>query len=167
MWWRKALLTVHIAASVSVAGAAAVLTALGVSGARGAAAPTVYPAAHLIEARIVAPLALAALVTGVAQALLGKWGLFRHWWITVKLAVTAGATVVVFTVLEPALAALSHAATATSPITSQDRLRLAIVPAVALTLLLFNTALGVYKPGAKRGNNSRHKAVVAGRPVSA
>jgi hypothetical protein len=96
-----------------------------------------------------------------------KGRLFRRRWITVKLAVAVGATVVVFAVWSrrwPQCLMLP-------PPHHRSRARTGCgwpySPAVALTLLLFNTALGVYKPGAKRGANSRQKAVVARRPDSA
>lgn len=62
--WRKPLLTVHIVVSVSAIGAAVVLLALGISGLRDADPQTVYPAAHLVERWVIAPLALLALGTG-------------------------------------------------------------------------------------------------------
>jgi hypothetical protein len=156
--WRRALLTVHIATSVGLVGAAAVLAVLGLSGVGGADPRTVYPAAHLVEARVIAPLAVLALATGLLQARLSRWSLLRNRWVTVKLVVTAGLTAVVFTVLEPALAAVADAAVAGEPLAGAQRLRLLIFPLVAAALLLLNVALGVYKPDRRR---------VAGRPADA
>jgi hypothetical protein len=140
--WRTALLTVHIVASVGAVGAALVLLTFGIAGMRGADPRTVYPAAHLVESLVVAPLAVLALGTGVAQALLLRWGLVRYWWVAIKLAITAVLTAVVFLVLEPSLAATAAA----ESLTDAQRTRVALFPAIALALLVVNVVLGLTKP---------------------
>lgn len=144
--WRKALLTLHVAASTSVLGAALVLLALGVSGLRSADPRTVYPAISIVESWLVAPLAIIALVTGLAQALRNGWGLTRYWWPAVKLAVTAVLTALVLFVLGPALASAADAAPQ-GALGDAQRVRIAVFPAIACALLLVNVGLGVYKPG--------------------
>ncbi len=47
-----------------------------------------------VAAYAVLPLALASLSTGILQALGTPWGLFRHCWVLISLAVTGFATVV-------------------------------------------------------------------------
>ncbi|MPZ82378.1 MAG: hypothetical protein GEV28_19055 [Actinophytocola sp.] len=148
--WRRPLLIVHIAASAGLIGTALVLVALGVSGVRGTDPRTVYPAAHLMEVWVAAPLAVIALGTGVLQATLSGWGLIRHWWITVKLASTAGFTVVIFLVIIPRLSAVAADAVAGNAFTTAERLPLAVVPAAATALLVVNVALGVLKPSRTR-----------------
>jgi hypothetical protein len=59
--WRKLLLTVHVAATVSVLGTDLVLLLLGLSSLSGTDPRTIYPAAHLVGARLVAPLAVLSL----------------------------------------------------------------------------------------------------------
>jgi hypothetical protein len=143
--WRTALLTVHIVTSVGAIGAALVLVTgltFGVAGMRGADPRTVYPAAHLVEAWVVAPLAVLALGTGLVQALLFRWGLVRYWWVAIKLAITAALTAVVFLVLEPSLAATSAA----ESLTDAQRTRVALFPAIALGLLVVNVVLGLSAP---------------------
>lgn len=141
--WRVALLTVHVVASVGAIGAALVLLTLGIAGVLGADPRTVYPAAHLVEARVIAPLAVLALGSGVAQALFSRWGLMRYWWVAIKLTVTAVLTAVVFLVLEPSLAAMATAET----LTDAQRMRVVLAPAAALALLVGNVVLGLTKPG--------------------
>jgi hypothetical protein len=141
--WRTALLAVHIVTSVGAIGAALVLLAFGVAGMGGADPRTVYPAAHLVEAWVVAPLAVLALGTGLVQALLFRWGLVRYWWVAIKLAITAVLTAVVFLVLEPGLAAAASA----ESLTDAQRTRVALFPAIALALLVVNVVLGLSKPG--------------------
>lgn len=148
-WWRKPLLILHITTTVGALGAALVLTALGIGGLRGADPATVYPAAHLVEAWLVLPLALLALGTGVLMAGLTGRSPVRYWWVAVKLTITALLTLAVFFVLEPGLAAAADAATGRTaePLTDAQRTRVAIAPAVAAVLLTVNVALGVYQPG--------------------
>ncbi len=147
--WRKPLLTVHVVASVGLVGTALVLAALGISGVRGADPRTIYPAAYLVEGWLVAPLAIVALGTGVLQAALSPWGLVKYWWVTIKLTTTAGFAGVALFVLLPRLEASAEAATgpAAQTFTIAERLPLAIAPTVAVTLLVFNVVLAVYKPG--------------------
>ena len=140
--WRTALLTVHIVTSVGAIGAALVLLTFGIAGMNGADPRTVYPAAHLVEAWVIAPLAVLALGTGLAQALLLRWGLVRYWWVAIKLAITAVLTAVVFLVLEPSLAATAAA----ESLTDAQRTRVALFPAVAIALLVVNVVLGLFKP---------------------
>jgi hypothetical protein len=140
--WRVALLTVHVVASVGAIGAALVLLTLGIAGVLGADPRTVYPAAHLVEAQVIAPLAVLALGSGLAQALLSRWGLVRYWWVAIKLTVTAVLTAVVFLVLEPSLAAMAAA----ESVTDAQRTRVVLAPAGALALLVVNVVLGLSKP---------------------
>jgi hypothetical protein len=140
---RRLLLTVHLVFAVGLIGAALVQIGLGVAGMRGAAPETIYPAAHLVDAWIVGPLAVVALVTGVVQAILTQRGLFRYWWVTIKLTITAVAAVVAIFVLEPRLADAAVAAQAGAVFTTGDRLPLAVAPSAAAALL------GVYQPGGR------------------
>jgi hypothetical protein len=75
--WRKLLLTVHVAASIGVLGADLALLTLGIASVGGADPIIIYPAARLVSAGMVAPLALTALVTGLGLGLLTQWA-FSH-----------------------------------------------------------------------------------------
>jgi hypothetical protein len=147
--WRKLLLTVHVAATVSVLGTDLVLLLLGLGSLSGADPRTIYPAAYLVAARLVAPLALLSLGTGLLLGVLTPWGLFKYWWVTIKLAITAVLTAVVWFVLVPRLGVAAD--TVTRPgshlLTSAERLPLVIAPAVASTLLLLMVVLAIFKPG--------------------
>src|SRR5215212_8305269 len=85
---RKLLLTLHIGSSVGLLGTDATVLLLAVTGARGGAPAAVYPAARLIGSLVLVPAALLSLTTGVLLGVLTPWGLFRHWWVTAKLALT-------------------------------------------------------------------------------
>jgi hypothetical protein len=147
--WRKPLLAIHIATSVGVLGADLMLMALGISGARGSDPETVYPAMSLVSGWLIAPLAVLALATGLLQAVLRGWGLARYWWVTIKLTITAVLTGVVLFVLVPGLRRASETATGPNAevlLDDAQRVAFVIAPAVAITLLLLNVLLAVYKP---------------------
>lgn len=146
---RNLLLTVHVAATVGVLGADLALLLLGATGLSGANSLTVYPAAHLIAAWMIAPLAVVALATGLALGWLTQWGLFRYWWTTIKLALTATLTGAVLFVLLPRLEDMAGAVSATPPqvLTGAERLPLVIAPAVASTLLVLALLLAIFKLG--------------------
>jgi hypothetical protein len=158
--WRKLLLTVHVVATVSVLGTDLVLLLLGLASLGGADPRMIYPAAHLVAARLVAPLALISLGTGLLLGILTQWGLFTYWWVTIKLAITTALTAVVFFVLVPRLGAAADAVSgsASHTLTSAERLPLVIAPAVASTLLLLAVVLAIFKPGwrLRRNTTSQH-----------
>ena len=85
-----------MATAVSVLGTDLVLLVLGISSVGGADPRTIYPAADLIATWLLAPLAILALGTGVMLGLITHWGLFRYWWVTIKLTLTAILTGVIF-----------------------------------------------------------------------
>lgn len=142
---RKLVTLVHIAIAVSVLGIDVVLVALGLAG-YSADPATIYPAANLIGSRVLWPLAVGSLISGVILALIGPYGLLRFWWIIGKLAITLALTALLAFVLLPALAAAAQATAAGEALTDSRRLMLTIGPAASSSLLLTNIALGVFKP---------------------
>lgn len=149
--WRKPLLALHIIATVSVLGADLTLLTLGIASLGGADPQTIYPAAHLVSAYLVTPLALLALGSGLLLGKLTQWGLFRYWWVTIKLTITVIMTLVVLLILDPRLGTI--AATVAAPggasLPIGQRVLLVIAPALASSLLLLNVVLGVFKPGGR------------------
>ena len=153
----RLLLMVHILATVGLFGADLVLVTLGFSVVFGADPSAAYPAAHLVASIVVAPLALVSLGSGVVLARLNGWGLFRYWWVTLKLAITLILTLVVLTVLVPRLGTAAAIATAHASFDIAQRVPLALAPALATAtvFLVVNVALAVYKPGwrVRRGHH--------------
>lgn len=159
---RRLALAAHVACSVGMLGAVAAFLALTVAG-LGARDPLLvreaYVAMELVAWYVIAPLVLAALVTGLIQALGTRWGLFRHYWVLAKLLVTAAVAVVLTLQLHP----ISHvAAVAAAPgFTSVDlrglRISLVVHAAGGLLVLLIPVALSLYKPkGMTRYGWRRH-----------
>ena len=65
-----------------------------------------YLAMELTARFVIVPLAFASLLTGFIQSLGTQWGLFRHYWVLMKLLLTVFATIVLLCQLEP----IGHAA---------------------------------------------------------
>jgi hypothetical protein len=145
---RKLALTAHVVSSVGWLGAAAAYLALAVA-ALSSAEPQLVRAAYLAMEPIawaaLIPLALASLLTGVVQALGTKWGLLRHWWVVMKLALTVFATFILLlhtpTTVEP-LARLAEANRADPGALPGEVLH----AGGGLLVLLAAAVLAVYKP---------------------
>ncbi|CCV07888.1 putative integral membrane protein [Mesorhizobium metallidurans STM 2683] len=146
--WRNLLLSLHVAASVGVLGADLVLLTFGIAGVAGAEPLTIYPAARLVGASLVAPLALVALGTGVALALLTPWGLFKHWWVTIKLIIVVILSGVVVFVLVPSLGETAAMISGAAPraLSTSQRLPLLLASTGASILLASALLLAIFKP---------------------
>ncbi|MDP9791708.1 hypothetical protein J2S43_000220 [Catenuloplanes nepalensis] len=147
---RKTLLVTHVATSVSWLGADLVLLALGAAALAGRDPGEVYPAAALIGDVLLLPLTVAIWVIGVANALLTPWGLVRHWWVTVKLAITTVLLGLVFFLLTPGL---REAAGAGAELARSDQINLVVAPSVSGALLILMIALSVFKPWGRIGRS--------------
>lgn len=168
---RKLALTAHVASSVGWLGAVAGFLALAVAGLAGTdlqTARAAYLAMDLIARFVIVPLAFASLLTGIVQSLGTPWGLFRHYWVLMKLAVTVLATIVLLLQLGP-IGYLADVAAETT--LSNDELREARISLVAhagggLLVLLVPVALSVFKPrGVTRyGLRKQHEKRVPSRP---
>src|SRR5215212_400940 len=146
--WRKLLLTVHVSVAAGLIGADLALLTLAVSGWRGSDPASVYPAMSLVSRWVVAPLAVAALTTGVLQAVLGPYGLLRYWWVTLKLAITLLLTGLVLFVVVPRLrgAADSALGPASEALTDAERVAFVVVFSLAVAAIVLMAGLAVAKP---------------------
>jgi hypothetical protein len=93
--WRKAVLVAHITTSVGWLGAVAAYLALDAAALTSQRADTIraaWTARDLIVWYVIVPLALASVLIGVINGLGTRWGLFRHWWVVMKLLLTLVAT---------------------------------------------------------------------------
>lgn len=151
--WRKAALTAHVVASLGWLGAVVVFLVLALAALRSDDAMVTaagYVAMDMSVRFAIAPLAVASLLSGVVSSLASPWGLVRHWWVLIKLALVAVATVVLLLQLEP-IAALADVGMASAPVASGKQWREAVVSLVVhaiggLVILLAATVLAVYKP---------------------
>jgi hypothetical protein len=171
---RKVVLTAHITTSVGWLGAVAVFGVLALVGLRSTQTESVRGAYLAMQATVryvIVPLALASLTIGVVQALGTPWGLFRHYWVGVKLAVTAFATVVLLL----QLGAIDQLATLATerPLGPTDlaeaRVSLVAHATGGLVVLLIPTVLSVFKPRGltrhgRRTQRTRRPPATAGEP---
>ncbi len=159
---RKLALTGHVASSVGWLGAVAAFLALAVAGLIGTDGPTTraaYLAMEPIALFVVVPLALASLFSGIVQALGTPWGLFRHYWVLIKLVVTVVATAVLLLQVGPIgrLADAARETTLSGPELREERASLVVHAGGGLLVLLVPTALSVYKPRGMTGYGLRKK----------
>jgi len=148
---RKFALTAHVTSSVGWLGAVAAFLALAIAGLTSPDAQVVraaYLAMELTAWFVIVPLSLASLVTGLVQSLGTRWGLFRHYWVLIKLVINILATIALLVHTQP-IGYMARVA-ATTTIASADlrgvRIQLVATAGAALLVLLVATTLGVYKP---------------------
>ena len=126
-----------------------------------------YVAMERIGWLVIVPLSVASLVTGLIQALGTSWGLFRHYWVLIKLVITVLATILLLVHMQPT-SQLAHAATRGALGSAELRgLRTQLVAdaAAALVALLIATVLSIYKPRGVTPYGWR-KQQQEGRPTS-
>jgi len=146
---RKFALTAHVTASVGWLGAVAGFLALAVAGLISKDAQTVrgsYLAMELTVRFVIVPLSLASLLTGLVQSLGSKWGLFRHYWILVKLLINVFANIILLIYINILAGVVAEITLSRGDL---GRLRAPsplLHAGASLLLLLVATALGVYKP---------------------
>jgi hypothetical protein len=150
---RKFNLTAHVVSSVAWLGAVAAFLALSIAGlvsrdpdiVRGA-----YLSMNLIGLFVIVPLSFTALVTGFVQSMGTEWGLVRHYWILMKLALTIGSTLLLLlhqlTAVASAAKSVLGAAAGTLPDAVPAGMQLACDAGLAVLVLLLIATLSVYKP---------------------
>ena len=155
---RDVVLAAHVIVSVGWLGVVAAALALA-SAAAAADDPSVARALSLGLAEIVdilvmpppASFSLAALLTGVVLSLGTKWGLFRHYWIVAKLALTVAVILSGMLLVD----AWVQQAVAEGPGAGPARTRLIVASAAHALMLGAATVLSVYKPRGQFGRGRR------------
>jgi hypothetical protein len=163
----KFFFTSHVTFSVGWLGAVVVFLVLAITGLTNTHLQTVrsvYLAMELSAWYVIVPFCLASLITGLVQALGTKWGLFRHYWIIVKLILTVAGTILLLLHIKPIGMMAGLAAAPEFSIHDETGLRIQLIADAggALLLLLITTTISVYKPwsmvrSGKEGN------VIAGK----
>jgi hypothetical protein len=172
---RKFVLTAHVVSSVGWIGAVAVFLALGVAGLTSQDAQVVravYLAMEPAGWSVLVPLSLASLLTGLVQSLGTKWGLFRHYWILIKLLINVFATIILLLYMQTLgyLAGVAAQTTLSSGDLSALRSPSPVIHAgLGLLLLLVAATLSVYKPrGMTRyGQRKQHEQRTVSAAVDA
>jgi hypothetical protein len=148
---RKFALFTHVTSSVGLLGSIAAFLALAAAGVIRQDAQTLraaYPAMELIARFVIVPLAFASLLTGLIQSLGTPWGLFKHYWILMKLLLTVFATIVLLVQME-LISYTARLAVETTLSRAELRaagIQLAVHAAGGLLVLFVPAVLSVYKP---------------------
>jgi hypothetical protein len=137
--------------SVGWLGAVAVFLVLAIAGLTDQDAQKVraaYLAMDLIGWSVVVPLSCASLLSGIVSALGTPWGLFRHYWVLMKLILNVVATGLLLLHMQPIsqVAAVAARGALSGPDLRGLRVDLLLDAGAGLLALLAATALGVLKP---------------------
>ena len=150
----KLVLTTHVSFSVGWLGAVAVFLVLAITGLNtmdNQLARSAYLAMDLTAWFVIVPFCLASLLTGLVQALGTKWGIFKHYWIIVKLFLTVAMTILLLLHMQP----ISYLAdVATDPSFSNLKYSGQLIDIIAkagaaILVLLAITSISIYKPWGK------------------
>jgi hypothetical protein len=146
---RRFTFTTHVTSSIGWIGAVVVFLALAVIGLTSEDEATVR-GAYLVMAPaawfVLVPLAHASLFSGIILSLGTPWGLIRHYWVAVKLAITVFSTVILIIYMGTFR---QMAGVAADPVVALDVVRNpspVVHATLALLLLLAATVLAIYKP---------------------
>jgi hypothetical protein len=148
---RKFVRTAHVIFTVGWLGSVAAFLALAIVGLNSRDTQLVraaYLAMDPITRFVIVPLSLLPLLlTGPLLSLGTPWGLFRHYWIIVKLIINILSTLILLVHLQP----IGYMARVASEgmISSADRgvqVQLVVAASAGLAALLVATGLAVYKP---------------------
>jgi hypothetical protein len=148
---RKFLLTAHVTFAVGWLGTVVAFLALAIAGLTSEDAQlvrAVYLAMAVIARFVIVPLSFAPLLTGPVLSLGTPWGLFRHYWILVKLVITILSTIILQVHMQP-INLLASAAAKTAVLSTDLhglQVQMVVASAAALLALLVTTVLAVYKP---------------------
>lgn len=150
-FWRKLSLTTHVMTSVGWLGAVAAFLALALVGLQNSDAQIVrsaYVATESVTWLVIVPVAFGSLVTGLLVSLTTPWGLFRHYWVLVKLVLSILATTLLLVHTRPIgmLANAARASTLDGPHVSAMQFQLVVDASAAIAALMVNVVLSVFKP---------------------
>ena len=148
---RKGALTAHVTSSIGWFGAVAAFLALSVVGMTSPdtqLARAAYLSMELTTRYVIVPLAFVSLLSGIVSSLGTKWGLFRYYWVLLKLLITVLATLVLVVHLQPIerLASVAATTAVTGAALRDAQLNMVVASAAALLVLFTLTALSIYNP---------------------
>ncbi len=166
--FQKFVLTVHVSCSLGWFGAVAAFLALAIAGLTSQDALIVraaYPALQLIVWFVIIPLSFISLLTGIVQSLGTRWGLFRNYWVLIKLLLVIFSIMILLVHIQPIsyMADLASEKSVTGADIRAVQIQLVVAPIVALLVFLVNATLAVYKPKGmtrrgQRKQQERHMA---------
>ncbi|MGI5285565.1 hypothetical protein ACQEVF_19835 [Nonomuraea polychroma] len=147
---RKTVLVVHIVVSVALVGEVWGLVALNTAATLTKDLELAHAAYRLMPTLVFAggiPLSLTALATGVTLGLTSHWGLFRYYWVTIKLVLLVAVICVGMFLFDPEGMAVATTG-AGQPAPARQWGQVAVL-STQIAMLLTATALSVFKPRRK------------------
>lgn len=158
---RKLLLSTHLIVSIGWIGALAAYLSLDIATATSndpGVVRAAYVGMEIVAVRVIVPLAIATLVSGIVIGLATRWGLFRHYWVVISLLLTILATTVLLsetrTISKLAEIAADPSTTSSELIALSSTLVHSIGGLVVLVAIL---VLNVYKPRGVTRYGWRHQ----------
>ncbi|WP_051359632.1 hypothetical protein [Adhaeribacter aquaticus] len=150
----KAVLTTHITVSLGWFGAVVVFVVLAITGLTNQNTQVIRSciiAMEITTRYVIIPFCLASLLTGILQSAFSKWGLFRYYWIVIKLLLTAGSTLLLFLHLKPIRYLAMEAVTPDFSLIKESETLINLISKAgyAIIVLLVITSISVYKPWGK------------------
>jgi hypothetical protein len=145
---RKLVLTVHLTSSLGWIGSVVAYLVLGLSATNSEDPQTIRAAWIAMDVTgwyAIVPLAVAALLSGLVISLGTPWGLFRHYWVLISLALTLFSTIILLLHM-PSVSHLAGVASQADAATLSHLGGDLFHPGVGLIVLLAITVLNVYKP---------------------
>jgi hypothetical protein len=149
--FRKFALTAHVLSSIGWFGAVAVFLALAIVGIASEDVEltrAAYLAMKLSTWSVILPLAFVSLLSGVVSSIGTNWGLFRHYWVLLKLLISIFITIVLLIHTQPIdlLAGVAANRAASGADFESQQLMMVTASSAALVALIALTVLSVYKP---------------------
>jgi uncharacterized membrane protein len=148
---RRAVLTLHITASVGLLGTTAALVAINVRAATTTdpqLAASAYELLTMFATLFGIPLSMTSLLTGLVLGLSSKWGVLRYGWVTAKLALNLSVILVGAFLLGPTTAAMADGR-------GDNEALLIAGGAYDVVALSLATGLSVFKPRRRLGRRAR------------
>ncbi|TIM70677.1 MAG: hypothetical protein E5Y52_01500 [Mesorhizobium sp.] len=145
---RKLVLLLHVISSVGFLGAVATFLALAILGLSGDAEAqrSAYMVMPALTWGVIVPLAATTLTVGVVQSLGTPWGLFRSYWVIVKLVLTVIALIVLLIQTSTISQLASAAADGTLAAATGGRFAMVLHAAGGAVVLVIATILSIFKP---------------------
>lgn len=151
---RKPVLVGHITFSVGWIGAVTVFIVLAVTGLTtmdNQLSRSVLIAMDICAWFVIVPFCFISLITGLAQAYGTNWGLFKHYWIVVKLFLTIAMTILLLLHLQPIsyLANVAKESSFSNANHASQLLDIITKAGAAILVLVAITTISIYKPWGK------------------
>lgn len=168
--WRKAVLTLHVVASVALIGATAsvMILAARAASAGSAEAQALYQSAGVLAFALAIPFSMASLASGALLGFGTPWGILRYYWVVAKIALLLAIILIGALGVGPSLQDLADRAAdgGAGAALGSGRWRLALFGAANLLFALAAAVFSVFKPWGRIRSPGRPTATGPGDPAA-